>query len=323
MNRTATRSSFVYASALAALFLSLSACVASTDDVDELAGAPEEGVGTNEGGVTGSLTVGSTLIATTDVNLRATASTSATILAVVPSGASVTVQASAPSNGFYKVKYNGLVGWSFGNYYKAAAPPPVSSGPQTAPADLVALLSSCQQLSGTTSFRTDEGAAKTVPICQLNGAVWWKADMDIDCDGGKGTACKSDPYYQADTAAVDSSGNALDASTLPYVVVPLPSNGFDYKAAGLKLGSVVGVIYQGKIMYGIIGDLGPTGVIGEASYAMASKLGINPSPISGGVDSGVTYVAFTGSSAVVTKKEDAAQAAQIGQARTAAVVAAN
>jgi hypothetical protein len=124
-------------------------------------------------------------------------------------------------------------------------------------------------------------------------------------------------------AAVDSKGNPLDASTLPFVVVPGSSNGFNYKTAGLKLGSVVAVIYNDKIAYGILGDVGPTGILGEASYAMAQKLGINPSPTSGGVDSGVTYVAFTGAAAVVTKNEDAVQAVELGQSRAAEFIAGN
>jgi len=315
---------FAHLAALTAVALSLSACIASTDDTEELIGASDEDVGTTEGGVSGSISVGSKLIATTNVNLRASASTSATILDVVPTGATVEVLSASPKDGFYNVKYNGVAGWSSGKYYKAApTPPTTSTNPEPAPADLVALLSNCQQLAGTTKFAKDSGGTKSVPLCGLTGAIWWTADLDVDCDGGLAAACKADPYYQAETAAVDSTGKPLDASTLPYVVVPLPSNGFDYKAAGLKLGSVVGVIYQGKILYGIIGDLGPTGVVGEASYAMAQKLGINPSPISGGVDSGVTYVAFTGTSAVVTKKENATEAAQIGAARAQAVIQAN
>ncbi|APR86904.1 secreted protein [Minicystis rosea] len=188
------------------------------------------------------------------------------------------------------------------------------------PAEILAALGSCKQLAGTTSFRKDSGGSKSVPICSIPGAVWWTADLDVDCDGGKGAACKADPYYQAETAATDSKGNPLDASTLPYVVIPMASNGFDYKQAGLKLGSVVAVIYGGKISYGILGDVGPAGVIGEASYAMAKELGINPSPTVGGVDSGVTYVAFTGTSAVVSKKEDHAAAVTIGQQKAADLV---
>jgi hypothetical protein len=107
------------------------------------------------------------------------------------------------------------------------------------------------------------------------------------------------------------------------VVIPQSSNGFNYKTAGLKMGSVVAVIYGSKVAYGILGDVGPAGVIGEASYAMAQQLGLNPSPTSGGADSGVTYIAFTGASAVVSKNEDHAQAVTVGQAAANKVVQAN
>jgi hypothetical protein len=44
---------------------------------------------------------------------------------------------------------------------------------------------------------------------------------------------------------------------------------------------------------------------------------------SGGVDSGVTYIAFTGSSAVVSKKEDHSEAVQIGQSLSSKLVQSN
>lgn len=316
--RTSLSSSSLCLAALSAALFTLSACSAAPDET-ELVGAIED-VGNNEGSLSNALPVGTILISTTDVNLRSSASTSAKILHVIPSGSEVTVVASAPKSGFYNVKHDGVVGWSFGKYYKLAPSQPVPAGTPVNAGDLVLALGSCQQLAGTSMFRKDSGASKTVPLCGMTGAIWWKADLDIDCDGGQGTACTSDPYYQPDTATVDSLGNPLDASTLPYVVIPGPSNGFDYKLNGLKMGSVVAVVYGNAISYGVLGDVGPQEVIGEASYAMAKELGINPSPISGGVDSGVTYVAFTGTDGVVAKKEDHAKAVEIGQARANAII---
>lgn len=43
------------------------------------------------------------------------------------------------------------------------------------------------------------------------------------------------------------------------------------------------------------GDTGPTAIIGEASYATANALGIDPDPEVGGAASGVAYILFTGS----------------------------
>jgi hypothetical protein len=310
MTHPAHRLVALVTTALAASIFSLSAC--APGESGELVATPEDADAPFEDAVSGSVTVGATLIATTNVNLRDTPSTSGKILHVVPEGDAVTVMSASPQSGFYKVKHDGAVGWSYGAYYKAAAAPPPPSGGTVSAADLLARLGTCKQLAGTTKFRKDSGGSQIVPVCGVTGAIWWTADMDIDCDGGTGATCKSDPDYQSSTAGVTSTGKPLDASTLPYVVIPMSSNGFSYKTAGLKMGSVVAVIYNNQVAYGILGDVGPAGVIGEASYAMAKKLGINASPTSGGVDSGVTYVAFTGTGSAVTKNEDAAQAVQLG-----------
>jgi hypothetical protein len=180
--------------------------------------------------------------------------------------------------------------------------------------ELLALVATCTTASKS-RYATDDGAAATVDICSLPGAYFWKADMDVDCDGKRTSACSesTDPWFQNQTSASDSKGGWLDASTLPYVVIPLPSTRFDYKAAGFRLGDVVAVIYKGKVEYGVFGDEGPAGIIGEASYAMAKSLGIDPNPATGGTDSGVTYIAFPGSGAVVAPIEDHAKAVALGQ----------
>jgi len=172
---------------------------------------------------------------------------------------------------------------------------------------------------------SDPGLPIDIPICGLKGAVFWKADLDVDCDGKQSAQCnlQTDAAYQAQTSATDSNGDPLDAATLPYVVVPLPSTRFDYAAAGLAFGSVIAVIYQGKVEYGVFGDEGPKAIIGEASYAMAASLGINPDPSVGGTDSGVTYIAFTGAGAVVAKIEDHPAAVTLGEKLASTLVGAN
>jgi hypothetical protein len=197
-------------------------------------------------------------------------------------------------------------------------------GPPTA-ADLLAVLGTCNQAS-TGKYMTDsDSATATVAICKLNGAFYWQADMDVDCDGKQTTQCNinTDPAYQNQTSATDSQGNALDAANLPYVVIPLPSSKFSYKTAGFKLGDVVAVIYNGKLEYGVFGDEGPSDIIGEASYAMASSLGIDPDPSTGGTDSGVTYIAFPGSAAVVSPIEDHQKAVMLGEMLAAQLIANN
>ncbi|MFF0505475.1 glycoside hydrolase family 75 protein [Streptomyces fimicarius] len=191
----------------------------------------------------------------------------------------------------------------------AAALPASATGPGPAPgqepetataataAELLAEVRACARISKG-RYRTDSGSAKaTVPVCGTEDAVFWKADMDIDCDGRKTKACnrKTDPYFLPETAFQSSRGEPLDSAALPYVVVPGPSKVWDYRKSGLTGGSVVAVVYRDRVRYGVIGDTGPTNIIGEASYAMAKALGIDPDPATGGAASGVTYIAFKNS----------------------------
>ncbi|WP_326567999.1 glycoside hydrolase family 75 protein [Amycolatopsis rhabdoformis] len=182
----------------------------------------------------------------------------------------------------------------------AQAPAPaVAAAPAAAPtaAQLLAKTNSCRQVSNG-KYKTDEDAgSKTVAVCDANGAVFWKADMDIDCDGQRSSQCNenTDCCYQGDTAFHQSDGRPLNAATLPYIVVPSSSGTWNYSSSGLKGGGSCAVIYNGKVEYTVIGDTGPTAIIGEASYATAKDLGINPDPSNGGTDSGVTYICFKNS----------------------------
>ncbi|MGW7239511.1 glycoside hydrolase family 75 protein [Streptomyces sp. NPDC054804] len=163
-------------------------------------------------------------------------------------------------------------------------------------ADLLAKVTSCSQISSG-KYKTDDETSATIPVCGKNGAVFWKSDMDIDCDGQRTTNCNEDrdPWYQDDTAFHQSDGKPLRAESLPYVVVPSSSSIWNYSSAGIKGGGVVAVIYNNKVEYAVVGDTGPTKIIGEASYATARALGIDPDPATGGADSGVTYILFKNS----------------------------
>jgi Fungal chitosanase of glycosyl hydrolase group 75 len=146
-------------------------------------------------------------------------------------------------------------------------------------------------------------------IYGLNGALYWVADMDVDCDG-RPTPGKCDEAHDCcflmDTA-LHANGHALAAAETPYVVIP--SN-----FRGLAVGTVVAVIFGGRIQYTVIGDTGPSDIIGEASYATAEKLGINPSAIDGGVNGrSVTYIAFTGVGAAPANAEDQAETRALGE----------
>jgi hypothetical protein len=190
--------------------------------------------------------------------------------------------------------------------------------------ELSALTAHCNSPSHG-KYATDDGEPSNVSICKLNGAYFWKADMDVDCDGQSTSQCnhKTDPWYQNQTSFNQSNGKPLVASSLPYVVIPLPSSRFSYHTAGIHPGAVVAVIYNGKLSFGVFGDEGPSNIIGESSYAMAKSLGINPDPENGGTDGTVTYIAFTGGGAVASPIENHQAAVTLGQKLASALIQGN
>ncbi|WP_443062908.1 glycoside hydrolase family 75 protein [Streptomyces sp. NBC_00441] len=198
----------------------------------------------------------------------------------------------------------------------AARPSPPRPGPArdregaVGAADLLAKASACEQLSNG-KYRKDEA---TSVKCGAKGAVFWKADLDIDCDGQVTAACDpaTDPAFHGDTAFHASDGRPLNAEKLPYVVVPAPSGVWDYAKSGVKGGGVVAVVHGEKVEYAVVGDVGPERIIGEASYATAKSLGIDPDPGSGGAPSGVTYILFKDSR--VSPIEDHEAAVRTGRA---------
>ncbi|MGW2477862.1 glycoside hydrolase family 75 protein [Streptomyces sp. NPDC001665] len=198
------------------------------------------------------------------------------------------------------------------------------SGPAPAPArdredtevgaaDLLAKAAACEQVSSG-KYRTDETTSPTVPVCGAGGAMFWKADLDVDCDGRATAACNAatDPSFHGDTAFHASDGRPLNAARLPYVVVPAPSGVWDYAKSGIRGGGVVAVVHREKVEYAVVGDVGPERIIGEASYATAKSLGIDPDPSSGGAPSGVAYILFKGSR--VSPIEDHEAAVRTGRA---------
>lgn len=214
-----------------------------------------------------------------------------------------------------------------------ALPPPVASAasPRTAKTPDAPLaqkvqtaLAGCKKPLSKGSFKTDAESSKpaNIPICEQGDVVYWRADMDIDCDGIPSAVCngKVDPDFQAQTAALASNGKFLDAAEVAYVVVPSPSARFDYEKAGLKLGSVVMVVRGESVHYAIIGDTGPAEIIGEASYKLAQRMGIDPDPRTGGAEeTDILYVAFKGPASVVKRNEDGGEALALGRARATAV----
>ncbi|MFJ2173081.1 glycoside hydrolase family 75 protein [Streptomyces sp. NPDC087851] len=196
----------------------------------------------------------------------------------------------------------------------SAARAPVRQGAAGPPAEgtasaaaLLARAGECDRISDGL-YRTRDDTPPTVAVCDTKGAVFWKADMDIDCDGQLTARCnhEADPYYQEQTAFTQSDGRHLNAEKLPYIVVPMTSSIWDHSSSGIHGGSVAAVIHANKVQYAVVGDIGPPGIIGEASHAAARGLGILTDPAGGGVPSGVTYIVFKHSQVSPLEDHDAA-----------------
>jgi hypothetical protein len=90
------------------------------DDVPSEALQPaDDETGTISSELSVSVPIGSTLATTANLNLRSGPSTGYGVKLVIPSGARVTtVNRTTPSGGWYNIKYNGVIGWSYGSYLK-------------------------------------------------------------------------------------------------------------------------------------------------------------------------------------------------------------
>ncbi|KAE8394993.1 putative extracellular chitosanase CsnC [Aspergillus alliaceus] len=128
-------------------------------------------------------------------------------------------------------------------------------------------------------------------------AISWVADMDVDCDGIN-HGCKGNPDGQEKT-----NWGALSAYEVPFIVIPdkyLMAN-----KATIKGNSIAAVICNGKMYYGILGDSNgdEPQVTGEASWILARTCfpEENLDGNRGHTAADVTYILFTGESAVLPK----------------------
>lgn len=127
-----------------------------------------------------------------------------------------------------------------------------------------------------------------------HGKCYMIADYDVDVDGSGPSY--GDPYYQPDTT-LHRDGKPLNSDLECFIV--LPPDCIKH-VLGIVLGCLAFVTYKGLRRAAVVGDEGPTRKVGEGSYRLAKLLGMDPSPINGGVDGKeVTYEWFPGVAAVV------------------------
>ncbi|WP_328498217.1 glycoside hydrolase family 75 protein [Streptomyces sp. NBC_00414] len=229
--------------------------------------------------------------------------------------APTTLPGAAPPPGHGRAGHGGP---SAGNLPRAGSLPHAGSIPHAretrtprnvGAAELLAAVRDCAPVSRD-RFRSDHGEPADIEVCDRQGAVFWKADLDIDCDGRPGRHCneRTDPLFCDTTAFQQSDGRQLSAERLPYVVVPGPSHRWNHREHDVRRGTVAAVIHGDRVRYAVVGDIGPDDIIGEASYALARNLGIRPDPRGGGAASGVTYILFKGSGASPIENPGAAAA---------------
>ena len=88
---------------------------ASVDSTNQVGAADDKGNVSAD--LAGGVPIGSQLKTTASLNLRTGPGTGNSIRLVIPEGATVvTVNTASPTNGWYNIKYNGVVGWSSGAY---------------------------------------------------------------------------------------------------------------------------------------------------------------------------------------------------------------
>jgi hypothetical protein len=202
------------------LALVLAPCVAScanqlgsgredTGDNQELFADEEDDLGVNwEAAVTASYPVGSVLRVTASaLNLRSGVGTSHSVIVVMPNAARVTLVRSAPSSGWYNVRYGSITGWASGVYLSLVSTP--SAAPSTG-RDLAIQRARSgvgfsywwghgRWLSGGPTSSTRGSCRGSCPSCTHSGSY------GADCPG-----------YVAKAWQVPSSNSSLSSDAHPY-----------------------------------------------------------------------------------------------------------
>ena len=122
------------------------------------------------------------------------------------------------------------------------------------------------------------------------------AKLAVDSDGGPNI--DHDPYWQAETS-LKLNGKSINAQKVPYTVIPI---GISNMIPPIVLGSKVICTNtkNGKVVEGVVADLGPRTKVGEASCEMARRLGLSGNSNHGGTsDHIIHYEIYVGVPAVV------------------------
>lgn len=118
-----------------------------------------------------------------------------------------------------------------------------------------------------------------------DGSITYRAKAAVDTDGSG--PLHGDKFAQRDTS-LHFRGKALNADEDRYIVVP-PAIIHGVKGVVLGCQAHATNTRTGLTTDAVVGDIGPHKKLGEISVACAKALGINPSPVSGGIEEHVIF----------------------------------
>ncbi len=182
---------------------------------DLLTGAEEYGTLSSE--LSSGVALGSTLRTNANLNLRTSASMSAQVRLVIPSGSTVTtVNVSQPSGGWYNVKFNGVSGWSYGSYLNLISQPSTGGGGGgTSSTGAAGAISRAQ---GGVGFSYWWGHGRWIPggATSSNKGVCTGSCPNCSHTGGYGADCSG---YVAKAWQVPSSNTDMTSDSHPYSTI--------------------------------------------------------------------------------------------------------
>jgi hypothetical protein len=104
------------------------------------------------------------------------------------------------------------------------------------------------------------------------GELYFDSRLELDTDGWPGGSGRGDKHYDTATSYRLADKTPIDANTVPYFVLPQPTDWV--KGYGIWLGDVAAVLFGGKLAFAVFADFGGTDTIGEGSIELLRQLGM-------------------------------------------------
>ena len=114
----------------------------------------------------------------------------------------------------------------------------------------------------------------TVLLRLADGTIFFDGKMGLDADGSPIAGRNATGTDKPETSfRFDVPGSpSVDADKIPFIV--LPGGGFK-EELGLQKGDLAAAVFNGKVVFSFVADLGPKCKIGEGSIQLHEELGHN------------------------------------------------